>query len=159
MARIKQQSTKGVRTPHGCVENSMNYPATFLQEDGGYTVTFRDIPEAITQGDSFEEAVAMAQDALATAMEFYFEDNRPVPLPSQALDGEVIVELPLSIWSKVLLLNEMLAQHVSQAELAKRMAIKPQQVTRIVNLEHTTKIDTLVQAFKALGRTPTFNLA
>lgn len=137
----------------------MNYPAKFLPEDGGYTVTFRDIPEAITQGDSYEEAVEMAQDALATAMEFYFEDNRPVPLPSQALDGEVMVELPLSVWSKVLLLNEMLAQHVSQAELAKRLGVKPQQVTRIVNLEHTTKIDTLVEAFKALGKTPVFSLA
>lgn len=137
----------------------MNYPATFIQEDGGYTVTFRDIPEAITQGDSYEEAVEMAEDALATAMEFYFEDNRPVPLPSQALDGEVMVELPLSVWSKVLLLNEMLAQHVSQAELAKRLGVKPQQVTRIVNLEHTTKIDTLVEAFKALGKRPVFSLA
>lgn len=137
----------------------MNYPATFIQEDGGYTVTFRDIPEAITQGDSYEEAVEMAEDALATAMEFYFEDNRPVPLPSQALDGEVMVELPLSVWSKVLLLNEMLAQHVSQAELAKRLGVKPQQVTRIVNLEHTTKIDTLVEAFKALGKTPVLSFA
>lgn len=137
----------------------MNYPATFIQEDGGYTVTFRDIPEAITQGDSYEEAALMAQDALATAMEFYFEDNRPVPLPSQPLDGEVIVELPLSVWSKVLLLNEMLSQHVSQAELAKRLGVKPQQVTRIVNLEHTTKIDTLVEAFKALGKRPVFSLA
>lgn len=137
----------------------MNYPATFTQHKDGYTVTFRDIPEAISQGDSYEEAVEMAEDALATAMEFYFEDNRPVPLPSQALDGEVMVELPLSVWSKVLLLNELLSQHVSQAELAKRMGIKPQQVTRIVNLEHTTKIDTLVQAFKALGKTPVFSLA
>ena len=137
----------------------MQYPATFLQEDGGYIVTFRDIPEALTQGDSYEEALEMAQDALATAMDFYFEDNRPVPMPSQALDGEVMVSLPLSIWSKVLLLNEMLNQHVSQVDLAKRMGIKPQQVTRIVNLEHATKIDTLVEAFKALGKTPVLSLA
>lgn len=137
----------------------MQYPATFVQEDDGYIVKFRDIPEALTQGDSYEEAVEMAQDALATAMDFYFEDNRPVPMPSQALDGEVMVSLPLSIWSKVLLLNEMLNQHVSQVDLAKRMGIKPQQVTRIVNLEHATKIDTLVEAFKALGKTPVLSLA
>lgn len=80
-------------------------------------------------------------------------------MPNQALEGEILVSLPLSIWSKVLLLNEMLNQHVSQADLAKRMGIKPQQVTRIVNLEHTTKIDTLVEAFKALGKTPVLYLA
>lgn len=137
----------------------MQYPATFIQEGEGYIVTFRDIPEALTQGDTYEDAIEMAQDALATAMDFYFEDNRPVPMPSQALEGEILVSLPLSIWSKVLLLNEMLNQHVSQADLAKRMGIKPQQVTRIVNLEHTTKIDTLVEAFKALGKTPVLYLA
>lgn len=134
----------------------MNYPATFTPEDGGYVVTFRDIPEAITQGDTLDEARDMAADALATAMEFYFEDNRPVPLPTPAQDGEQVIELPLSIWSKVLLLNEMLQQHVTQAELAKRMGIRPQQVTRIVNLEHSTKIDTLVAAFRALGKQPQF---
>lgn len=138
---------------------TMQYPATFVQEDDGYIVTFRDIPEALTQGDTYEEAVEMAQDALATAMDFYFEDNRPVPMPSNAKKGDVLIELPLSVWSKVLLLNEMLAQHVSQADLAKRMGIKPQQVTRIVNLEHATKIDTLVDAFKALGKKPMFSLA
>ena len=136
----------------------MHYPATFNREGDGYIVTFRDIPEALTQGDTYEEAIEMAQDALTTAMDFYFEDNRPVPLPSKAKKGEVLIELPLSVWSKVLLLNEMLNQHVSQADLAKRMGIKPQQVTRIVNLEHATKIDTLVDAFKALGKKPVFSL-
>lgn len=130
----------------------MHYPATFAKEDDGYVVTFRDIPEAITQGDDFDEALEMAQDALITAMDFYFEDNLPVPVPSQATDDDVLVSLPLSIWTKVLLLNSMLETHTSQAELARLMGVKPQQVTRIVNLEHTTKIDTLEQAFKALGK-------
>ena len=137
----------------------MIYYAKIQELENGYLVTFRDVPEALTQGDTYEEAVEMAQDALTTAMDFYFEDNRPVPLPSQAKEGEVLIELPLSVWSKVLLLNEMLNQHVNQADLAKRMGIKPQQVTRIVNLEHATKIDTLVQAFKALGKNPVLSLA
>lgn len=116
-------------------------------------------PQALTQGDTYEEAVEMAQDALVTAMDFYFEDNRLVPMPSKAKKDDVLIELPLSVWSKVLLLNEMLSQHVSQADLAKLMGIKPQQVTRIVSLEHATKIDTLVDAFKALGKTLMFSLA
>lgn len=138
----------------------MNYAAKFeADSSGGYVVTFRDIPEAITQGDTLDEALDMAADALATAMEFYFEDNRAVPLPTPAQDDEQLITLPLSIWSKVLLLNAMLEQHISQAELAKRMGIKPQQVTRIVDLAHSTKIDTLVAAFKALGKQPQFTVA
>lgn len=130
----------------------MQYPATFTQDDGYIVVTFRDIPEAITQGETHEEALEMAHDALQTALEFYFEDNRTVPMPSPITADDVAIELPLSVWSKVLLLNTMLSQHITQAELAKRMGIKPQQVTRIVDLSHATKIDTIANAFKALGK-------
>lgn len=131
----------------------MKYPATFTPaEEGGFVVTFRDIPEAITQGDDEAEALSMAADALLTVMDFYFEDRRPVPLPSEAAEGEHLIELPLSASAKVLLLNEMLAQKARPADLARLMGIKPQEVNRIVDLEHATKIDTLAAAFKALGR-------
>lgn len=52
----------------------------------------------------------------------------------------------------MLLLNEMLIQNVSQAELARRMGIIPQKVTRLMDLSHTTKIDTLALAFDKLGK-------
>ena len=131
----------------------MFYPATFTPaEEGGFVVTFRDIPEAITQGDDKTEAIMMAEDALLTAMDFYFEDQRPVPMPSKPLEGEVLIELPTSVFAKVLLLNEMLKQDISNAELARRMLIKPQEVTRIVNLSHATKIDTIAKALYQLGQ-------
>ena len=131
----------------------MFYPATFTPApEGGFVVTFRDIPEAITQGDDKTEATIMAEDVLLSSMDFYFEDQRPVPMPSEPLDGEVMIELPTSVFAKVLLLNEMLAQNVSNAELARRMSIKPQEVTRIVKLSHTTKIDTIAHALRQLGK-------
>lgn len=130
----------------------MYYPVTLTPDTDGYMATFRDIPEAITCGDTIDEALEMAKDALAVAMEFYFEDNRAVPMPSEPMEGEQVVSLPPSVWAKVLLLNEMLAQNVSQAELAKRMGIIPQKVTRLVDLSHTTKIDTLALAFDKLGK-------
>ena len=45
----------------------MKYPAAFEKTEQGYVVSFRDIPEAITQGDTLEEAIDMAQNALLTA--------------------------------------------------------------------------------------------
>jgi len=102
----------------------MRYPARFKPaEEGGFVVTFRDIPEAITQGDTEEEALEMAEDALLTSMEFYFEDKRSVPLPSPVKRGERLVALPPSVWAKVLLLNEMLAQGVTPSELARRLQL------------------------------------
>lgn len=56
-------------------------------------VTFRDIPEAITQGDTWAEAMEMAEDVLRSAMEFYSENKRPVPLPSAVKRGERLVVL------------------------------------------------------------------
>jgi antitoxin HicB len=114
-------------------------------------VTFRDIPEAITQGDNEYEALEMAKDALVTAMDFYFEDRRPVPSPSEAQQGERLISLPLSIAAKVLLLNQMIKDQVRPADLARLMGIKPQEVNRLVDLNHTTKIDTVAQAMEAMG--------
>lgn len=131
----------------------MRYPAKFEPaEEGGFVVTFRDIPEAITQGDNETEAMEMAEDALLSAMDFYFEDRRPVPLPSKRIHGERLVTLPPSITAKVLLLNEMLMQQVSPSELARRLGTRPQDVQRLTDLHHTTKIDTLAAALNQLGK-------
>lgn len=131
----------------------MLYPATFApDESGGFVVTFRDIPEAITQGDTEEEALEMAQDALITAMDFYFEDRRPVPTPSVGQSEDRYIELPLSVAAKVLLLNEMVAQRVRPADLARQMNTAPQEVSRIIDLHHTTKIDRVADALASLGK-------
>ena len=119
--------------------------------NGGYVVTFRDIPEAITQGDTLEEARTMALDALITAMDFYFEDGRAVPAPSKAKRSEELVALPASVATKVELLNRVVQSKTRPIDLARRMGIKAQEVTRILDLHHVTKVDTLAQAFEALG--------
>ena len=128
------------------------YPVN-LRKDGKYIlVTFPDIPEAITQGDNREDALHHAADALETAMDFYFEDRRPVPTPSKPKPGQAVVELPPSVAAKVLLLNEMLRQKVRPAELARRMGTTPQEVNRLTNIRHTTRIDRVDTALRALGK-------
>jgi antitoxin HicB len=78
--------------------------------EGGYLVTFRDMPEAITQGASRAHALERAQDALIHAVDFYFEDKRPVPVPSRPEAGEELVALPPELAAKVLLANSELAR-------------------------------------------------
>lgn len=126
------------------------YPAFIEPGDGGYTVSFRDIPEALTCGDTLEEAKAMAADALLTAMDFYFERRQAVPRPSLPQEGEVLIPLPATTWAKVQLLNEMVAQKITQAELARRMQARPQEVTRLLDPHHATKIETLQAAYDAI---------
>jgi antitoxin HicB len=131
------------------------YPVTLTpdKKDGGYVVTFRDIPEAITQGETIEEALAMASEALESALEFYFEGRRPVSMPSPAKRRQHLIELPASLTAKILLLNEMIHQQVRPAELARRLGTTPQAVNRLTNLRHASKIDGIASAMKALGKT------
>ena len=132
----------------------MRFPAKFARaKEGGFVVTFPDIPEAITQGDNIDDAMIHAADALESALDFYFEEGRRVPMPSRPKRGQRVVELPASVSAKVLLLNEMIAQKVRPATLARRLRVTPQEVTRLIDLRHTTKIDGIAGALKALGKT------
>jgi antitoxin HicB len=131
----------------------LSYPVRLrAAEEGGYIVTFPDIPEAITQGEDVEDALMDAADALESALDFYFEDRRAVPVPSKPKRGQRVVDLPVSVAAKVLLLNEMIRQKVRPAELARRIGTTPQEVNRLTNIRHTTRIDRIDTALRALGK-------
>ncbi len=65
-------------------------------------VTFPDIPEAISYGKTEAEAIDMAHDCLLTALEFYFDDKRPVPAPSTDPASKYTVTLPENITARIL---------------------------------------------------------
>lgn len=47
------------------MKNRFFYPAIFHKaEEGGFGVSFPDIPECLTQGDNIQQAYEMAMDAL-----------------------------------------------------------------------------------------------
>lgn len=128
------------------------YPVNLRKSEGFLVVSFRDIPEAHTQGVDRAEALAMAKEALELSMEFYFEDMRPVPMPSKPKRGQAVVELSPSVAAKVLLLNEMLRQKVRPIDLARRLGTTKQEVNRLTNLRHATKIDRIDAALRTLGK-------
>ena len=64
------------------------YPAKFQRaKEGGFTVTFRDVPEAITEGDTLEEAQVAAADALETDLRFYLDSRKTLPKSSALKRG------------------------------------------------------------------------
>lgn len=59
------------------------YPAIFTPEnDGSYSVNFPDLEGCYTCGDSLEDAIEMAEDALALVLYGYEKDERKIPAPS-----------------------------------------------------------------------------
>ena len=76
----------------------LEYPCRLTAEDDGtFTVSFPDVPDALTCGDTRAEALEMAQDALSVALTFYLEDGQPTPHPSRHGAGEVLVSPDLQI--------------------------------------------------------------
>lgn len=64
--------------------NKLSYPALFHKaEEGGFWITFPDLPECITEGDDMQEAYKMASDALGLAIVSRQESNEPLPTPSK----------------------------------------------------------------------------
>lgn len=58
----------------------MKFPiAIELGTDTAYGVIFPDIPGCISAGDTLDEAIANAHEALEGYMEFLFDDGDPVP--------------------------------------------------------------------------------
>ena len=63
--------------------NRLFYPAIFHEaEEGGFWVTFPDIPECMTQGDDMQQAYEMAVDALGLSLTTMEEAWEEIPKAS-----------------------------------------------------------------------------
>ena len=64
--------------------NKLFYPAVFhIAEEGGFWVTFPDLPECMTQGDNMQEAYEYAVDALGLALTSREHEKQPIPAPTE----------------------------------------------------------------------------
>ena len=52
-------------------------------EEGGYSVTVPALPGCVTQGETIEEAIAMAKDAIRLYIESLVTDGLPIPEESK----------------------------------------------------------------------------
>ena len=124
----------------------------FDNDDGGYVVTFRDIPEAITQGDSIPEALTEAADCLEEAIAAYIDDKLNIPNPSAMQQGEYLVSIPIQTALKASLYLTMRETGVTKVELARILEIDEKEVRRILDPKHGTKLPTMEKALAALGK-------
>ena len=78
--------------------NEFRYTAVFEQaEEGGYIVTFPAIPGLATQGETMDEARAMAADCLRAYLESLRKDGKP--LPYEAPEGPITERLTVELAS------------------------------------------------------------
>ena len=121
------------------------------QDNGSILVSFPDIPEALTEGETKAEAQAQAQDCLIAALGGYIGARRTIPRPSQAR-GRVMVALPALAAAKVALYGAMRTKGVGNTALAYRLGLSEGAVRRLIDLDHRSHIGQIETALHALGR-------
>jgi antitoxin HicB len=132
----------------------MRYAYPFVvepQPEGGFTVTFPDVPEAISEGDTFTETRERAEDALVAALSFYTDDGKPLPAASAAESRPIAIVPPL-VAAKLALHDAMLAAGLSNVELGRRLDLDEKAVRRLRDPLHRSHIGQVAAALRVLGK-------
>ena len=128
------------------------YPVSFEpQPEGGFTVTFPDFPEAITEGDTIEQARFNAAECLTLVLDvrMELEDSIPFPLPSKEVE---VVEPDAATQAALLVHLTRESEHKSLSELAYALGSSWPSVKRLENPRHSQTIKQLERAAAVLGK-------
>lgn len=90
------------------------------QPEGGYTVTFPDIPEAISEGDSKEECLHHAQEVLTLCLEQRMDDGETIPEAS-TVKGGIWIEPSAAMQAAVLVRAWRTKQGKTVSEIARTL--------------------------------------
>lgn len=135
------------------VMRSFSYPATLRSEkQGGYTVRFHDLPEAITHGKDKRDAVEQAADCLEEAIANRIVMRMEIPVPSPARRSQPLVPVPAPTAAKAALYLAMKETGVSNTVLARRLGCDEKEIRRMLNPRHPTKLPRIQAALEALGK-------
>jgi len=130
----------------------MQYPFLFsAAKEGGWVITCRDLPEAISQAEKKENRIEVAEGCLQAAIEARMRLDMEIPAASPATQKEVLIAPPLGTAAKAALYQSMREAHVNKSELARLLGVDEKEVRRMLDTRHATKIPRLEQAARVLG--------
>jgi len=121
------------------------------QENGWWLVRFRKIPEALTEGETQDEAHANAMDCLITALEGYMKAGRPVPRPSAPSSGRDRAVLPSLVTAKLAVYETMRNRGWSKVRLAKELGVAENSVRRLLDLRHSSQMGVIDAALAKMN--------
>lgn len=131
---------------------SFSYPAELAVGKDGVSVSFPDVPEALTHGADEAEALLRAVDALETALEMYVDEGQDLPEASKPRRGQRTVSPSALFVMKLFIYLGMRERKVRKADLAKILQWHMPQVDRVLDLHHDSRIDQIEAALGALGK-------
>lgn len=126
------------------------YPIKLVKDDNGtYLATSPDFPELVTYGDTPTKALENARGAIEEAIAARMSQRDDIPRPSK--NGRHRTGIPTQTVFKILLYDAMRQRGISKAGLAVKLKMHRPQVDRLLNVRRTSKLETLDEAFKAMG--------
>ncbi len=130
------------------------YPAKFEPGDksGVVIVTFRDVPEAITQGTGEHDALWQAADCLEEAIAGRIATGREIPEASRPARGERLIPVPAPMAAKAALYLAMKEAGIANAEMARKLGCDEKEVRRMLDPRHPTKLPRVNKALDLLGK-------
>jgi len=133
---------------------NFTYPATLKPDrtGGGFTITFRDLPEAVTQGEDVGDAVAQAGDCIEEAIAGRIRLEEPIPEPSRTRKGEYPIPVPALMAAKAAMFLALKETGLTRVQLAKRLKCDEKEVRRMLDPRHKSRIDRIEAALEALGK-------
>ena len=133
---------------------SLAYPATLRadRKAGGFTVTFPDLPEAITQGGDRLDALDQAADCIEEAIAGRLRRGDEIPVPSTMKARQALVPVPPLMAAKAALYLAMREATMSNVQLAKQLGCDEKDVRRMLNPRHNSRITALQAALAILGK-------
>ena len=130
------------------------FPARFSKDpdDGGIVVTFPDIPEAVTEGETLEEAMIEARDCLLAALGGYVATNCELPEASKPKRGQRLIQLRPLYAAKLALYQAMKKQKLTRVAFAAKLGVSEGAVRRLLDLDHASRLDHVERALEVLGK-------
>ena len=116
-----------------------------------YNVTFPDVPEAITCGWSWDEAVEMAEDCLGLALSFYFDSDEEIPTPSLPTEGQVLIPVPPLVAAKLTINSAMREKGITKEALGQKLGLEEDAVLKLLNPNYRTHFTQVERALRAVG--------
>ncbi|EIZ6339263.1 TPA: hypothetical protein H2R31_003035 [Salmonella enterica] len=122
-------------------------------DTGSWVATCRDLPLFNSVGDSVDDALLEAVDGAIVALSIEIDARRPVPTASKPEEGEYVINLPVLVVMKAALHNAMIATGTRKSDLARSMGMKGPQIDRLLDVCHSSKVETVELALQQLNRT------
>jgi antitoxin HicB len=110
------------------------------QRNSWWLVRFPGIPEALTEGETQEEARRNAVDCVIAALEGYMKAGRPLPRQGAGHTGAERAVLPSIVTAKLAVYETMRSLGWSKLRLAKELGMPENSVRRLLNLRHSSQL-------------------